>query len=159
MGYLTETKLSNTLDVPISLPTTEIKMGDWMVLSTISIVAPTQVTYRMLNLSFSNTTVPLTNILAANLIVPNFGLCYVGMYYNYTSGDPSGLSTLDILSTNALGVISRTATPVVTTQPGTYSWIAVNNVQFSSQNALLTISDSADFTINVVGQARIELDL
>lgn len=159
MAYLTERKLSNTLDIPINLPTTEIKMGDWIVVATVKIDAPTRLTYRMLNLDFVSSTVDLGNITSDNRIVPNFGMCYVGLFYNYTSGDPSGLPALDVVQANNFGIITRTATPIVTAVAGTYSWLAVNNIQFSDQNALLTTGDSADFTLNCVGQARLELDL
>lgn len=159
MAYLTERKLSNTLDIPVNLPTTEIKMGDWIVIATVKIDAPTRLTYRMLNMNFVSSTVDLNDLTSDNRIVPNFGLCYVGLYFNYTSGDPSGLPALDVVQTSNLGIIARTATPIVTAVPGTYSWLAVNNIQFSDQNALLTTGDSADFTLNCVGQARLELDL
>ena len=159
MAYLTERKLSNTLDLPISLPATEIKMGDWVLLGTVSIMAPTQITYRAIHLSFISTTVPLANINSFNLIVPNFGLCYVGLFYNYVSGDPSTLPTLDVLQATNLGIFTKTTSPIVVSTPGTYSWLIVNNVQYNSQNALLGVADSADFTLSCVGQARIELDL
>jgi hypothetical protein len=159
MPYLTERKLSNTFDVPVNLPITEIKMGDWLLLATFKLDAPTRLTYRMMHLSFISSTVPLTNITAANKIVPNFGLLYVGLFLNYTSGDPSGLAALDVLQTDNLGIVERTAAPIVTVTPGTYSWLAVNNVQFSTLNSLLGVSDSADFTLSCVGQARVELDL
>ena len=159
MSYLTERKLSNTLDVPINLPTTEIKMGDWVVIATVKIVAPTLLTYRMMNINFVSSTIALANITSVNRIVPNFGLCYVGLFLNYTSGDPSSVPALDVLQANAFGVQARTAAPIVTATEGTYSWIAVNNIQFSDQNSLLSVNDSADFTLSCVGQARLELDL
>lgn len=159
MAYLTERKLSNTLDVPVNLPTTEVKMGDWLVIGTVQIAAPTRLTYRMANLNFVSSTVALANILPANLIVPNFGLCYIGLFFNYGSGDPSLLAALDVLQANSFGVTVRSAPPIVTDIAGTYSWVMVNNVQFSSQNALLSQSESADFTLSCVGQARLEIDL
>lgn len=159
MAYLTERKLSNTLDIPVGLPTTEIKMGDWVVIGTVKISAPTRLTYRMLNLNFVSSTVPLVNLTSDNRIVPNFGLCYVGLFFNYVSGDPSTLPALDVVQANNFGIIERTATPIVTVTEGTYSWLAVNNIQISPQNALLGAGDSADFTLSCVGQARLELDL
>lgn len=159
MGYLTERKLSNTLDAPVSLAASELKMGDWLVISTIVLTEPSRVIFRMLNLNFISSTLALSNILPVNLVTPNFGLLYIGLFANYISGDPSSLPALDVVSANNFGVAQRTAPPVVISVPGTYSWIAVNNVQFNNQNALLSASDSADFTLNVVGQARLELDL
>lgn len=159
MAYLTERKLSNTLDVPVNLPTAEIKMGDWLVIATVKIVAPTRLTYRMMNFNFVSSTVALANITPDNKIVPNFGLCYVGLFFNYVSGDPSTLPALDVVQANNFGIVERTATPIVTATEGTYSWLAVNNIQISDQNSLLGAGDSADFTLGCVGQSRIELDL
>lgn len=159
MPYLTERKLNNTLDLPLALPSVEIKMGDWLVIGTFKLVAPTRLTYRAMNLNFISTTVDLANLTSDNKIVPNFGLCYVGLFYNYTSGDPSTLPTLDVLQANSLGVVTRSASSIVADTEGTYSWIAVNNIQFSTANSLLSVSESADFTLSCVGQARIELDL
>lgn len=159
MPYLTERKFSNTLDVPVNLPSTEIKMGDWVVIATIKLVAPARLTYRMMNLNLIGSTFNVSNLIAANRIVPNFGLCYIGLFFNYISGDPSGIPALDVLYATGSGVIYRIASPIVTAQEGTYSWIAANNVQISDQNPLLTTSSSVDFTLSCVGQARIELDL
>jgi hypothetical protein len=159
MPYITYNKLSNTLDVPINLPATEIDMGDWLLIATVQVTAPAQLTYRVMNLNFLSSDFALANIASQNLIVPNFGLCYVGLFYNYTSGDPSTLAALDVLSSSSLGVTTRTAAPLIITTPGTYSWIAVNNVQYSSQNSLLGTTDSADFVLSCVGQSRLELDL
>lgn len=159
MAYLTERKLNNTLDLPINLPAAEIKMGDWLVLATVQLESPALLTYQMLHLNFASTTVALSNLTSSNRIVPNFGLCYVGLFYNYTSGDPSTLATLDVVQATNLGVVSRNASPIVATTAGSYSWIAVNNIQYSADNALLNVNDSADFTLSCTGQARIELNV
>lgn len=159
MAYLTERKLSNTLDIPVNLPATEIKMGDWIVIATISLVTPAKLTYQMMNLNFISSTFALGNLTPYNLVDANGSFCYVGLYLNYVSGSPGTAIALDLLKAGSFGVFTRTANPVVTVQPGTYSWIAVNNIQYSDQNALLTTSDSADFTLCCTGQGRIELDL
>jgi len=159
MSYLTERKLANTMDTPVNLPTTQLKMGDWLVIATLRLTAPMRITYRFMNFNFLISSFDLTKIQSVNLVVPTFGFCYVGLYANYVSGDPSGLTALDIVQANQLGLVTRTGNPVVMTDNGTYSWVAVNNVQFSSQNALLGPNDSADFTLAATGQARVELDL
>lgn len=159
MPYLTERKLANTLDVPINLPTTEIKMGDWIVIATTRLSAPMRLTYRFMQLNFMSTSFDLTKVLTPNLIVPSFGFCYVGLFFNYVSGDPGGLSPLDVVEATNLGMAVRGGNSLLLTTEGTYSWLAVNNVQFSSQNALLTQTDSADFKLTATGQCRIELDL
>jgi hypothetical protein len=159
MPFITERVLANTLDVPISLPTTEIRMADWLLIATVSIATPTKLTYRVLNLSFLNATVALNTLTPQNLINASNGYCYVGMYLNYVSGDPSLVTALDILPATGLGNFTRTANPVVALNPGTYSWLAVNNIQYSDQNALLPLGTSADFQLCITGQCRLELDL
>jgi hypothetical protein len=159
MPYLTERKLSNTLDVPVNLPATNITMGNWLVIASLQVVAPTLLTYRMLHLNFISSAVNLSNLTPANLIVANYGFCYVGLFYGYTSGDPSTLSALDVVQTSTLGIQPRTTSPLVINTAGTYSWIAVNNVQYSSSNSLLPSGESADFVMSCVGQCRLELDL
>jgi hypothetical protein len=158
MAFLTERKLDNTLDLPINLPATEIKMGDWVVIATIRLSAPSRLTFRMLHLNFISSTFGLDKIRAQNRINANGSFCYTGLYFNYSSGDPGSLSALDIVKTNTLGLTTRTSSAIVRTEPGTYSWIAVNNIQWSDQNALLTIQDSADFRMCITGQCRMELD-
>ncbi len=159
MAYLTERKLANTLDAPINLPTTEIKMGDWVVVATIALISPARFTYRFMNLNLVSSSFDTTKITPSNLIVPGFGFVYLGLFFNYVSGDPGGLPPLDVVETSTIGVVHRGGNPLVLTSPGTYSWIAVNNIQFNSQNALLTQTDSADFKLSCTGQCRVELDL
>ncbi len=159
MAYLTERKLANTLDLPIALPSTEIKMGDWVVIATVSLMSPARFTYRFMNLNLQSSNFDTTKILPVNLIVPGFGFCYIGLFANYVSGDPGGIPPLDVVESTTFGVASRNISPLVLTQPGTYSWLAVNNIQFNSQNALITQTDSVDFKLSATGQVRIELDL
>ena len=159
MSFLTERKLANTLDIPVSLPATEIKMGDWLVIATIRLTAPSRLTYRMLNLNFISSTLDLTEIDTRNKINANGGLCYVGFYANYVSGNPSTSTALDMLTATSFGVVARTANPIVLTTAATYSWIAVNNVQWNSAVSSLTVEDSADFRLSATGQCRLELDL
>lgn len=159
MSFLTERKLANTLDVPVNLPATEIKMADWVVIGTFKLVAPSRLTYRMLHLNFIDSTIDLTKIKAQNYINPGFGIVYVALFYNYTSGDPGGLAKLDRVGAYNFGVVTRTGSPFISAVEGTYTWIAVNNIQYSTENALLTVEDSADFRLSCTGQCRIELDL
>lgn len=158
MAYLTERKYSNTLDCPVNLPATEIKMGDWLVVATFKLVTPMKLTFKMLHLNFISSTFDITKLTAVNKINPGYGLCYVGLFLNYISGDPAAQAITDKLVATELGIVTRTGTPFVTVTPGTYSWVAVNNIAYNSNNALLGVTDSADFKLSVVGQFRVELD-
>ena len=158
MSFLTERKLANTLDLPLSLPATEIKMGDYLVIATLKLAAPSRLTFRMLHLNFIASTFDLAKITPVNKINANAGLCYIGMYANYVSGDPGSTASLDTLSASAFGVVTKVTNPIVLTTPATYTWIAVNNVQWNANNSALTPQDSADFRLSATGQVRIELD-
>jgi len=158
MPYLTERKYSSTLDCPVNLPATEIKMGDWLVIATFSLVTPMKLTYRMLHLNFISSTFDISKLTAVNKINPGYGLCYVGLFLNYSSGDPASQTIADKVTATATGIVTRSGTPLVTVTPGSYSWVAVNNIQYNSNNALLSATDSADFKLSVVGQFRVELD-
>jgi hypothetical protein len=159
MAFLTERKLANTLDIPVNLPATEIKMGDWLVIASIRLTAPSKLTYRMLHLNFIGSSLDLSKIAAVNRLNANGGLCYVGLYANYVSGDPATATALDMVPATEFGVITRSANPIVLSTPATYSWIAVNNIQWNAGNASLSVQDSADFKLSATGQCRIELDL
>ena len=147
MSFLTERKMANTVDAPIALPSTEIKMSDWVVIATIRLTSPSRLTVRMLNLNFISSTVDLTKIVPDNYINSSMGLCYVALFFNYTNADPSSAAKLDRVTASSLGVFSRIANPFVTTVPGTYTWLAVNNVQYSTANSALAVTDSADFRV------------
>lgn len=159
MAYLTERQLNNTLDVPVNLPSTEIKMGDWLIVASIKIAAPMRLTYRFMNLQLIAASVDLEDIRPVNRVNPNLQLAYVGLYFNYISGSPGGLPALDALKTNRFGVVTRSGPSIIAATAGTYSWIAVNNMKASGDStAIIPVTTSIDFRLNIVGQTRIEID-
>jgi hypothetical protein len=160
MGYLTEAKLSNVADIPVGLPATEIKMGDWVIVASVKVVSPMKLTYRLLNLQVHTSTVDISLIQNVNKVFGNLGIAYVVVRRDYTSGTPGAAGALDVLTATGLGVFSRDAANVVElTTPGTYSWIIANNTQPSSDSSsLIPSSTSIDFRMSVTGQVRLELD-
>jgi hypothetical protein len=158
MSFLTERKMANTVDAPIALPSTEIKMSDWVVIATIKLTAPSRLTVRMLHLNFISSTVDLTKIVPANYINSSLGMCYVALFFNYNNADPASTTKLDKVTASALGVSTRIENPFVTTVPGIYTWLAVNNIQYSTASSALAITDSADFRVSCTGQWRIEIN-
>lgn len=158
MGYLTESKLASVLDMPVTLPATDLQMGDWLILSTIKVIEPQQLTYRWLDLQILSATVDVDDITANNLIFGNLGLVYVALRRNYASGSPGETGALDVLTISDVELISRDFTDILTfVTPGNYSWIIANNCQPSSSSTIST-STSIDFRVSVTGQARLDLD-
>jgi hypothetical protein len=159
MSYLTESQLASTLDVPVALAATELKMGDWLLLSTVVIVQPMVLTVTWLNMQLVSASVDVAQITNSNLIYGNLGLAYVALRLNYTSGGDPGLpGAVETLVATALGVTARDYTsPLVVTAPGTYSWLVANNMQIDPNNQAISPSTSIDFKLCVTGQARIDL--
>jgi hypothetical protein len=157
MGYLTSNKLGNILDLPIQLPATEIKMGDWVVVGTVKIAAPMRLRYRFLNLQLHTSTVTVGDIASTNKIFGNLGFAYVALRRDYSSGNPGSAGALEILSISEIGLVERDTTETIYTTAGRYSWIIANNMQPSS-SATIPASTEINFRLSLTGQVRLELD-
>jgi hypothetical protein len=156
MAYLTEAKLKNVVDLPIALPDTLLKQGDWLVVATVKLYAPQRLSMRAMTLQLLDCTVDTSSIGTVNRIVPNLGLVYVVLRKDYTSGIPGLSGALDYLFLEDIGVVSRTAVPSVMTDPGNYSVLVANNMQASDASDVPT-STSIDLKALVTGQFRLEL--
>jgi len=142
--------------MPIALPDTTIKQGDYLIIATIKLLAAQRLTLRAMAMQLFDSSVDVNSITSANKIIPNLGLAYVVLRQDYQSGVPGATGGLDFLYANALGVAVRNLTPVVMTTPASYSVIVANNMQ-SSSNSAVPASSSIDFKIIVTGQWRLEL--
>lgn len=160
MGYLTENRLDDLLDIPIALPSTELKMGDWVVVSTIKVVEPMRLSCRFLNLHVLSSTVDPADITANNKIYGNLGAVYLVLRKNYTAGTPGDSAGLDSIVATDIGIYARdVTTPVVVVDPGNYSWIVANNTQISkNSNDPIPSTTSIDFNVSCIGSVRVELD-
>lgn len=160
MAYLTENMLSNVLSVPIALPSTDLRMGDWVVIASVRLITPMKLTYTVANLQLSASSVDPADITAGNKIYGNLGIAYLTMRKDYISGSPGAAGGYDALIINELGIVSRdTSTSVVVTEPGLYSWIIANNMQPSTDTVpVIPVTTSIDFRVAVTGTVRLELD-
>jgi len=158
MAFLTETKLQTTLDLPVSLPTTEILQGDWIVVASIKLVSPMRLTYRYANLHLLSSTVDTALIGSANRVNASLGCAFLGLYRDYVSGHPGSVSALDTLSLSSESVVYKsTISPLYYTTPGVYSFIVANNCKSSSSSSIST-STSIDLKLCATGMVRLELD-
>jgi hypothetical protein len=157
MGYLTTSRLTNIIDLPIQLPATEIKMGDWLIVATIKIAEPMRLRYRFLNLQLHSSTVDMADIASTNKISGNLGFAYVALRRDYSAGNPGAAGGLEILDISEIGLVERNNVETIFSTPGRYSWIIANNMQPSSSSAIPT-STEINFRLSVTGQVRLELD-
>lgn len=173
MALLTENKVSKTLDIPVNLPATELKMGDWLVVASVKITAPMRLTYWYMTLQMIASSVDTRDIVDGNKISPSLDLAFLGLYRDYTSGHPSGTPALDVVRirenttssgdcipvSDTLGrfITVRSGPALTFTTPGVYSFIAANNMQASVDSAIDSTT-SIDFHLCATGQIRLELD-
>jgi hypothetical protein len=157
MAYITTTQLTNIIDLPIQLPATELKMGDWLVVGTVKIAMPQRLRYRFLNLQLHSANVDIANISATNKVLGNLGYAYVALRRDYSAGNPGGAGGLEVLNISEIGLVERSTVETVYTTPGRYSWIVANNMQPSSTSAIPT-STEINFRLSLTGQVRFELD-
>ena len=158
MAYLTETRLRNSVDLPIALPDTTLKQSDYLVVATVKLLTAQRLALRSLTLQLLYSTVSPPLVTAPNKIIPNLGLAYVVLRKDYTSGTPGDTGALDYVYADDLGTFSRSVIPVTVTAPGNYSIIVANNVQASSSGSI-PASTTVDFKLVVTGNFRLELSV
>lgn len=157
MAYLTESKLASVLDLPVALSSTELKMGDWLLVATVKIAAPMLLTVRYLNIQILASTVDVTKITNTNRIYGNLGIAYVALRKDYVSGNPGAPGAIETLAAYDLGITARdTNSPIFITTPGTYSWLVANNTK-ADTNSTIPASTSIDFKLSITGTARLDL--
>jgi hypothetical protein len=156
-GYLTSEKLSNIIDLPVQIPATELKMGDWVVLGSVKIATPQRLRFRFLNLQLHTSNVTLSDIAATNKILGNLGFAYVALRRDYSSGNPGAAGALEVINISEIGIAERTSVEAIYTTPGRYSWIIANNMQPSASSGVPS-STEINFRLSVTGQVRLELD-
>ncbi|MHC4332503.1 MAG: hypothetical protein ACYSUV_01985 [Planctomycetota bacterium] len=173
MAFLTETTLAKTLDIPISLPATEVRQGDWLVVATINVVSPMKLVYQYLTLQMLSSSVSTNLIATENKVSPALDLAFIGLYRNYLSGYPGTQPALDIVKiresattetdcipVNQLSgqfITVRTSPVIEYTTPGVYSFIIANNMQASSSSSV-PVTTSIDFRLSVTGMIRMKLE-
>ena len=159
MGYLTEQQLNNIIDVPIALPSTDIVMGDWLVIATVNIPAPMQASYTFCSMNLVSSTVSIASLDSTNYIFSSLGLAYVAVCQNYTNGIPGQAGALDALSATNFGIFTRNlSSTIILPNPGTYSFVVANNMQPSTAaTPAISPATSIDFQLSVTGSVRLQL--
>ena len=173
---ITEAQFDNNLDLPVALPSTEVKQGDWLTIATVLLEAPAVLTYQFATLQMLGTSIPsVLSIDASNKINPSLDLAFLGLYLNFDdTTHPANQSALDTLVVRDAGtqsqvclstlasqgqfVVNRTAAAIVVSAPGVYSWVIGNNMQASTEASPgVPPSTSIDFNLAATGSFRLTL--
>lgn len=160
MAYITENQLSGVVDLPICLPATDLRMGDWLTVAVVKVTEPMRLTYHTAQINLMAASVDTSLITSGNKIYGNLGLAYLTLRLNYGSGSPGVAGGLDAVVASALGVTARdSSTSVIVTEPGVYSWLVASNMQPSTDvTPVISQATSIDFRVAVTGSVRMELN-
>jgi hypothetical protein len=133
MPYLTDKQLNDVLDLPVSLPASQLKADTWLVLASVRLVSPQKLTYRHLQLQLLDFTANGDIVYSDSAR----GLVYVAIFKDYdVSQRPGGAnspvipqgSNQDLIVASDVGIISRDQSiPLDLTASGDYSFVIVNN--------------------------------
>lgn len=153
-ALITKKTLKNIVDLPVSLPSTRLRQGDWLVVSSFILDTSSQATFGYLGLEIESSSIAVDTIGLENKISGSLGLAYVGLYKDYNpSASPHTYSAVDVVIGNGIGITNRIGPPVLVNDPGVYHFVVASNVIGNS------VVGSIDFTIVVTGQIRITLAL
>ena len=175
-GLITEQTYATTLDLPINLPSTQLKQGDWLTVASVVISAPMQLVYTALTLQMTGTTInSVLDVAQSNKINPSLDLAFLGVFLNFDdTTHPANQTALDVLiirdaqmlaldcvpvtATQGQLISTRTAAPLTFETPGVYSWVIANNMKPSTDaNPAIPVSTSIDFNLCATGTVRLQL--
>jgi len=156
MGLLTENKLKSVIELPIALPATKVRQGDWLIAASVKISGQQRLSIRHMTFQLSEANVDVGDIEPGNKVIPNLGLAYVVLRKDYVSGVPGGSGALDSLYLDDIGSTTTSTVSALYSEAGTYSILVANNMQAVSGVTIPT-STSIDFTLVLTGHIRLEL--
>lgn len=168
MSYVTTQILDSILDLPVSLPLTDLYPNEWLVVSTVSIASPRAFTLRWLQVHLVKLVNPAIEegapiypnssgvceipSMVPNIVTPGYGLAWLGLYKDF---DPLKLPSFQAAQEAVLQVgdttteppvyVARSTTPTTYAAAGSYSFVVVNN----TDNRMLRLA--------VTGQVRLNL--
>jgi hypothetical protein len=169
MSFITSEQLQRIIDLPVSLPLTTLDPSEWLVISSVTLVSPERMILKWLQSEILiladiygtvNTATSSPNADGqcvflgggATLNTPSLGLAFIGLYRDFDplkqpSSQAAQEAPLVVGTSSSLPPIAgvRATTPTTYTDPGTYSFVVVNN------------TSDRKVSIAVTGQVRVDL--
>lgn len=170
--FLTTENLEAIVDLPVSLPLTQVRAADWLVVATFKLVAGQKLTFNTMNLavidaSIAGVNLPLgdqCNQFNIKKVNNSFGIAYIGIAKNYSvTTNPSGITwsgtASDIISASSVGVYTRSASAasLELTDAGDYSFVLVNNCAASLSEVSSDELYNVDMRLVVSAQVRLTI--
>jgi hypothetical protein len=142
--FLTTQELDSVIDLPISMPSTLVRSGDWLVVASFNLLSGQTLLYKDMNLTVLSASIDGVDLALGNqcnqfnikLLNNSYGISYVGIAKDFSAtSDPQSVtwigSAADVISADSVGtyVRSSSATELEITESGVYSVVLVNNCE------------------------------
>ena len=170
--FLTTQQLESVIDLPISMPSTLVRSGDWLVVASFNLQSGQTLTYKDMNLAVLSASIAGVDLPLADqcsqfnikLINNSYGISYVGIAKNFSvTSDPQDVTWVgtaaDVVSANSVGMYTRpsSATQLEISESGLYSVVVVNNCE--STTSTTTTSQLYNVDLKTVISSQIRLNL
>lgn len=169
---LTLEELNSVIDLPISMPTTFVHSGDWLVVASFNLLEGQTLLYKDMNLTVLKASIDSVDLALGNqcnqfnikLVNNSYGIAYIGIAKDFSSTtDPQSVtwvgSASDVISASSVGTYVRasSATQLEITAPGNYSVVLVNNCESTTNTTTTSPLYNVDLSMIVTSQIRLTL--
>jgi hypothetical protein len=170
--FLTTQELESIIDLPISMPSTLIRSGDWLVVATFSLSEGQTLVYKDMNLTVTSASIAGVDLPLGNqcnqfnikLLNNSYGISYIGIAKDFSATtDPQSVTWVgtaaDVISASSVGTYVRasSATELEITEPGFYSVVIVNNCESTTSTVTTSQLYNVDLKMIVSSQIRLKL--
>jgi hypothetical protein len=170
--FLTTQELDSVIDLPISMPSTLVRSGDWLVVASFNLLSGQTLLYKDMNLTVLSASIDGVDLALGNqcnqfnikLLNNSYGISYVGIAKDFSAtSDPQSVtwigSAADVISADSVGtyVRSSSATELEITESGVYSVVVVNNCESTTSTQTTSQLYNVDLKMIVSSQIRLKL--
>jgi hypothetical protein len=170
--FLTTQELDSVIDLPISMPSTLVRSGDWLVVASFNLLSGQTLLYKDMNLTVLSASIDGVDLALGNqcnqfnikLLNNSYGISYVGIAKDFSAtSDPQSVtwigSAADVISADSVGtyVRSSSATELEITESGVYSVVLVNNCESTTSTQTTSQLYNVDLKMIVSSQIRLKL--
>ena len=170
--FLTTQELDSVIDLPISMPSTLVRSGDWLVVASFNLLSGQTLLYKDMNLTVLSASIDGVDLALGNqcnqfnikLLNNSYGISYVGIAKDFSAtSDPQSVtwigSAADVISADSVGtyVRSSSATELEITESGVYSVVLVNNCESTTSTQTTSQLYNVDLKMIVSSQIRLNL--
>jgi len=170
--FLTTQELESVIDLPISMPNTLLRSGDWLVVASFNLAEGQTLVYKDMNLTVISASIAGVDLALGNecnqfnikLLNNSYGISYIGIAKDFSvTTDPQSVAWVgtaaDVISAVSVGTYTRpsSAIELLITESGIYSVVLVNNCESTTSSVTTSQLYNVDLRMVVSSQIRLKL--